>query len=391
VSDILKEIVRKMPDPRLVMYIITCHVDKPLTEKMPDSIYYVPIQAGAALTDKRVCDINDYDGFEEESISDRNQRYSEMTAMHWAGKHIETPYVGIMHYRRRFLLDDNQLKDYLDKGFDIITTESYKLPENINDNYCIAYYGADWKLMWEILERRNPEYLDLAHRLFEQDTIHPCNMNIFKSEIYEEYCDFVFPILNEFYEKSPWKKDVYQRRDVGFIGERLSSLFVEKKRIEGANVIEAPFRDLRSKGWSPEDECDLTDVKAVYEACEKYYEQNNITRCRNMVASYISINSQINDRLINLAYLFKAAIAEQRVLSQTIFEYLPDAWKKDLSTLISMYKALQGIILNASQGSAEAKAMIKEFRNTTGISEVFIKKVCTDLKISESDIEMIIK
>ena len=390
-SDKLKEIVSKMPDPRLIMYIVTCHVDKPLGEQMPDSIYYVPIQAGAALTDKRVCDINDYDGFEEESISDRNQRYSEMTAMHWAGKHIETPYVGIMHYRRRFLLDDNQLKDYLDKGFDIITTGGYKLKQSISADYDKLYYAADWKLMWEVLEERNPEYMDLAKKHFSQDYIHPCNMNIFKSDIYEEYCDFVFPILDEFYKRSPWKVDIYQRRDVGFIGERLSSLFIEKKIEEGCKVYSESFVDLRSKGWVPEDECDLTDSNAVYEACEKYYAQGHIARCRNLVAAYIKNNENCEDQMITLALLFKAAIAEQHILSQTIFEYLPDAWKKDISTLISMYKALQGIILNASQGSVEAKAMIKEFRNTTGISEVFIRAICTNLKICESDIDMIIK
>lgn len=390
-SDKLKEIINNMPDPRLVMYIITCHVDKPLTEKMPDSIYYVPIQAGAALTDKRVCDINDYDGFEEESISDRNQRYSEMTAMHWAGKHIETPYVGIMHYRRRFLLDDNQLKDYLDKGFDIITTNEYPLPENVNDNYLAAYYGADWKLLWEILEERNPEYIDIAKAQFARDHIHPCNMNIFKSEVYKEYCDFVFPILNEFYERSPWKKDTYQRRDVGFIGERLSSLFVEKKRAEGALVIEAPFRDLRSKGWSPEEECDLSDYAAVYKSCEKYYAIDNITRCRNLVAGALGVNGIEDARIRDLAFLFKAALEEQKVLPETIFEYLPDAWKKDLETLINMYTALRGIVNSAASGSVEALDMVKEFRKMTRISDIFMVQVGKSLKLSDADIELLIK
>lgn len=390
-SEKLQEIVKNMSDPRLIMYVVTCHVDKPMEEAMPDSIYYVPIQAGAALTEKRVCEINDYDGFED-SISDRNQRYSEMTAMYFAGKHIETPYIGIIHYRRRFLLDDATLKKHLDEGFDIITTEEYPLPEIVNDNYRVAYYGADWDLLLEILERRNPEYMEIARKQFNRDHIHPCNMNIFRSEVYKEYCDFVFPILDEFYQRSPWKKDTYQRRDVGFIGERLSSLFVEKKRIEGAKVIDAPFRDLRSKGWTPEDECNLADFDRVYEACEKYYKQDNITRCRNLVAGALDNGGINDDRIRDLALLFKAALEEQRVLPQTIFEYLPDDWKNSLSTLRQMYSSLGGILKLASGGSEQAINMYREFIASTGLSNVFIGQLCRNLGMTdEKQIEAIVE
>ena len=111
---------------RLAMYIICCHVDKPMEEGDLKSKYNIPLQAGAALTDKRICDLNDYDGFDD-SISDRNKRYSEMTAMYWIGKHINTEYVGVGHYRRRFLLSDSELDKYMDKGFDIISSILIKL------------------------------------------------------------------------------------------------------------------------------------------------------------------------------------------------------------------------------------------------------------------------
>ena len=112
---------------RLKMYVVCCHVDKPMEEGDLKSVYNVPIQAGAALTDKRICKLNDYDDFPE-SISDRNKRYSEMTAMYRIGALNDSEYVGITHYRRRFLLSDKQLEEYMDKGFDIITTKSYPLP-----------------------------------------------------------------------------------------------------------------------------------------------------------------------------------------------------------------------------------------------------------------------
>ena len=49
----------------LKLYVVSSHVDKPLKVKIENSKYEVPIQAGAALTEKRICEVNDYDGFFE--------------------------------------------------------------------------------------------------------------------------------------------------------------------------------------------------------------------------------------------------------------------------------------------------------------------------------------
>ena len=374
---------------RLAMYIICCHVDKPMEEGDLKSKYNIPLQAGAALTDKRICDLNDYDGFDD-SISARNKRYSEMTAMYWIGKHINTEYVGIGHYRRRFLLSDSELDKYMDKGFDIITTKSYPLPEIVTENYRVTYYSKDWDLFMEILEKYAPDDMDLAHEVFAKDHIHPCNMNIFNADTYREYWEYVFPVLDEFYKRSPWKKDVYQRRDVGFIGERLSSLFVEKKIREGARVYEAPFRDLRSKTWSPEDECDPGDFDAVYKACEKFYLADDITKCRLMVAEAIK-NGGINDnRMRTLLYLFRAAVKEQSLYTETFLEYLPQQWKKDLNTLVSAFEGV-GVLAKILSGGVnpEAKAMYDEFMNATGFSEAVFKMQCEMSGVSEVTYELV--
>ena len=78
---------------KLIRYVVFSHVDKPTKVEIPKSKYEVSIQAGAALTDKRICEFNDHDGFTD-SISDRNGRYSECTAIFWIGKHVESEYVG---------------------------------------------------------------------------------------------------------------------------------------------------------------------------------------------------------------------------------------------------------------------------------------------------------
>lgn len=370
-----------MSNKRLNMYIIGCHVDKPLEEADLQSKYNIRIQAGAALTDKRIYELNDHDDFED-SISDRNQRYSEMTAMYWIGKHIESDYVGIAHYRRRFLLSDAELDQYMNEGFDIITTKSYPLPEIVSDNYRICYYSSDWELFLDILNEFHPEDIALSEKVFAKDHIHPCNMNIFSAEAYKEYCDWIFPMLNAFYERSPWKTDTYQRRDVGFIGERLSSLFVEKYMAAGKRVIEAPFRDLKSATWTPTMECALTDFDGIYRACQKYYLQNNITRCRELISKALENGGFSHEKVREISQLFRAGVKEQHTYPLTFYEYLPDMWKKDLDTLLAAYNGVGTIMKIASGGvTLEVQALYKDFVATTGFTDVIFKHWCDRLKL----------
>lgn len=378
-----------MSNKRLNMYIIGCHVDKPLEEPDLQSKYNIRIQAGAALTDKRIYELNDHDDFEE-SISDRNQRYSEMTAMYWIGKHIESDYVGIAHYRRRFLLTDDKLDQYMDEGFDIITTNSYPLPEIVSDNYRISYYTADWELFLDILKEFHPEDMALSEKVFAKDHIHPCNMNIFSAKAYEEYCDWMFPMLDAFYKRSPWKTDTYQRRDVGFIGERLSSLFVEKYMADGKKVIEAPFRDLKSATWTPEMECELTDFDGIYRACQKYYLQNNITRCRELISKAVNNGGIYHEKIRETLQLFRAGVKEQHTYPLTFYEYLPDMWKKDLDTLLAAYNGVGTIMKIASGGiTDEVKALYKDYVATTGFSDAVFKHWCERLKIDDAVYDLV--
>ena len=39
----------------LKLYVVKSHVDKPIETEIKNSKYEIPIQAGAALTDKRIC------------------------------------------------------------------------------------------------------------------------------------------------------------------------------------------------------------------------------------------------------------------------------------------------------------------------------------------------
>ena len=110
----------------LTTIIVGCHKDKALKNAPALNPWEIQVQAGAALTDIRIYPQNDHDDFPE-SISDRNQRYSEMTAIWWAYHHINTPYIGIEHYRRRFSISPQELEDELNNGVDVITLKKVDL------------------------------------------------------------------------------------------------------------------------------------------------------------------------------------------------------------------------------------------------------------------------
>lgn len=361
---------------KLSMYVICCHVDKMLQDEIPNSKFDVLIQAGAALTDMRICELNDMIGLED-NISDRNQRYSEMTAMYWIGNNIQSDYIGITHYRRRFLLSDEELEHYMEEGFDILATVFGPSEGAVDDNYCHAYYGYDWKLYMDILAEFAPEDKEFALELYSRPYIHPCNMGIFSAKMYKEYCEWAFPMLDAFYKRSAVKTDTYQRRDVGFIGERMTSLFIEKKKRQGAVVHEVPHKEFRSNNWTPEQECDLSDYDEVYQRCALYFDKNDITKCRRLVAGALNHGGQKDARIQKLTILFKIALEEQKVLPETLFDYLPLQWRSNLETVLATIDGFSTIVtLMYVNQTPEVVTMFDEFITRTGFSDVAIDTIC---------------
>ena len=365
--------VKNQVSKRIMMYIVCCHADKLVQDTIPSSKYDVFIQAGAALTDKRVCEINDMDNLPG-NISDRNQRYCEMTALYYIGQNIKSDYVGISHYRRRFLITDDELDKMMDEGFDIITSPLYHVEKNIDEKYQEDHYGYDWKLLMDIIDELSPDDKAFALSQYSKSEFHPCNMNIFSANIYKEYCDWIFPLLDEFYKRSCTKTDMYQRRDIGFIAERLSSLFIEKKRIQGAKIVECPYKEYNSSKWEPADVCNLSDYQEVYNKCEEFYARNDILKCRRLVAGALGCGGASDRRLYNLALIFKIALEEQKTLPMTMFEYMPEMWRKDLKTLLSTFDGLCQILnVLKTNSSPEAAEIYRDFITQTGFSDITIE------------------
>ena len=359
-------------DNRLKLYIVCSHVDKLMEQDYPKSVYEYQIQAGAALTDKRICELNDHDGFPE-SISDRNSRYSEVTAMWWIGKHLDTPYVGIEHYRRRLALTDEDIAKYMDKDIDIITTLPIQMSWSVEDNCRNEFWSADWDLFMSIIEEMAPLDLEFARECFAGNMIYCYNINIFKSELYRDFCEWAFPMLDAFYRRSPEKTDVMQHRDVGYIAERLSHLFVMKMKKMGKRVAEAGVIRLQSSDWQPEKECDLADPGEVWKACDRLYRQNRIRECNMMLAEALKRSGSEDERLRVLSDILSIAVLERRELPLTMHEYLPQELRQDLNTLTAVYDGFRKIVLLwHERDDDETAKLLSDYMKLTHFSTIAV-------------------
>ncbi len=358
---------------KLKIYVVKCHTDKALNEIPPRSKYEIDIQAGAALTDKRICDTNDHDGFPD-SLSGRNMRYSEATAMYWIYRHIkDEEYIGIAHYRRRLKMSDNELEQYMNRGIDLITTNPITMNCSIREGHCTLNYAYDWEVFMDILKETEPEEYNFDHAIFEDRLFHPGNINIFRSELYKAFSDWCFPILNEFYKRVPEKTDIYRKRDVGFIAESLSHLFVMKLIRDGKKVVEVPLLQLKSNNWIREEACDYNNPDTVIDTCNSLYKQGKILQCSQIISYYETNRYPKDMRITKISQILFVSQEEQRVLPQTMHDYLPKAFRSDIYTLTYTWTALEKAVkTHLSFNNIESSDILRDFLDLTHFSDIAV-------------------
>lgn len=350
-------------------YVISCHKDKALNESSPFSEYDCQIQAGAALTDKRICPLNDLDGFPE-SISDRNARYCELTAMFYISKHIESDYVAISHYRRRLDISDESFRNLVSQGVDIITSEAHSFTLPLSELYRKLHYSADWDLFMDILRQRDSEDFDYDLNVFSRTTFHGANLHIFKADLYRQFSEWAFPILDIYYKNSPPKADTYQNRDVGFIAERLSHLFVSKAIRDGLNVVEVPILEISSS--SPRHTFD--NASEVLAECNDLYRKGTITLCGDIIKEALK-NKMIDDNILDAGELFSLANREMNLgQTRSLHDYLPKELRSDLDTLLGTYRGLKKIAdICAAAQTGEAFKLLQQYIDVTGFSRLVVE------------------
>ncbi len=207
---------------KIHIYEVRSHVDQRLIEETPDFKWEIPIQAGAALTRAKVCGIQDNIG---DNISEKNREYCELTALYWIWKNDTSDYLGLCHYRRHFQLDWDIIRRLEHSDIDVVLTIPILNFPSVREVYENDHMIEDWDIMLEVIERFEPTYRKAAEIVQSGQYYYGYNMFIMRREILDNYCKWLFPILDYCERYCGKKKDSYQNRYLGFMAERLLTIY----------------------------------------------------------------------------------------------------------------------------------------------------------------------
>lgn len=225
---------------------------------------YKPLQVGSANCSSRLTMLQDDDG---ESISNLNKSFCEMTGIYWAWKNDRTSdYIGFSHYRRLFSFKNNtgqkvdahgmiyadQIEEDFEQRFgldafnvkNVVLKYDMVLPhyfdvtiidgiKSVREQYASSpsHHVQHLDLVSQIIGSTSPGDLKYLKEVFDGKYFYPANMFVMSRQLFDSYCEWIFPILFRLEKKiDVMGLGAAERRAVGFIAERLLTVFVLKQR-----------------------------------------------------------------------------------------------------------------------------------------------------------------
>lgn len=239
----------------MTVYVIT---HKQFNELYP-SKGYQKLLVGAKNNRKNV-PFDEQDSFllddTGDNISDRNDRFCELTGLYWIWKNIHNDdNVGIVHYRRYFgtypatflgkvreysaglmgrqlQIISTEALDSLLNDYDVVvtnnqTTVPYGDPQMVWQEYASAHYLNDLEITRDVIISQFPEYEKTFQQVIHGKRYHHYNMMYTTRSNFNRYCEWLFSILFKVEQRiNVDQYDSYQRRIFGFLSERLMDVWL---------------------------------------------------------------------------------------------------------------------------------------------------------------------
>lgn len=183
-----------------------------------------------------------------DNITEKNPSYCELTALYWIWKNDKnSDIVGIEHYRRQFLspkiqifknkyLDSLEIEEKLKRYDAIVARKWYTKKSNLDESIkCSENHKYDDFIILEniIKNNYNDYYNTYKNIIYNSKGFNPFNMIICNKEIYDNYCNWIFRVIEDVEEKI----DVSNRtgnlkRVFGYMSEILLTVWLEKNNIK---------------------------------------------------------------------------------------------------------------------------------------------------------------
>jgi hypothetical protein len=211
---------------------------KPFTA--PASDVYLPIQVGRALSERSLDFRGDDTG---QNISALNESFCELTAMYWLWKNWTADVYGLAHYRRYFrgkagaglkhgdhwILSEKEAATYLGRADVIVPLKRRYVIETVRGQYAHAHHEADLETLRAVLSGYSPSSVSAFDRVMARRSLVLCNMFLTRAAHFDQYCNWLFPILFESMQQIDWRSyGSTQRRVFGYLGERLFNVWLEE-------------------------------------------------------------------------------------------------------------------------------------------------------------------
>ncbi len=224
-KDALKSLeVNDVTKHNLTIYSAKSPFDRILNNCPESKAWEKDIQVGAALVEERVSAITDFDG---DNISLKNKQYNEMTALYWLWKHAKDDYIGLCHYRRKFDLTEADVNKICDSVIDVIITAPIINIPDVKYMFGKNHVDSDWDVFGDAVKAISPEYIEDYHRLGDGILYVPYNMVIMKRKVLCAYCEWAFRVFQYVEDHTPKREeDTYQRRNIGFLSERVMTVWL---------------------------------------------------------------------------------------------------------------------------------------------------------------------
>lgn len=216
--------------PRIQVYSVNSCMDIKLTQEYETPKWMIPIQVGAGVVEIENCKVRDDSG---ENISYKNSNYCELTALYWIWKNrmvsgcsdSEWDYYGLFHYRRLLDIKEEDLYRLVENDVDVILPFPTIHEPDIKEHHARYVQESDWQAMLQALQELAPEYAEAYCDIFAQEYMYNYNMLVAKRAVLEDYCAWLFPILERTEELSVPKGSKRTDRYIGYLGENLLTLY----------------------------------------------------------------------------------------------------------------------------------------------------------------------
>ena len=232
--------------------------------RMPKDSMYLPVHVGAAGKDS-IGFTRDDSG---DNISDLNPEFCELTGLYWAWKNLDADYLGLVHYRRYFcgkrsrksviqrhllktdpytrILNSKELDFLLDNYKIILPAKRRYVIETLYSHYIHTHQVEEFNKTSDILKKDYPQFVRSYNRVMNRTWGYMFNMMIMPKDLVDEYCTWVFDILNKLRKEiDNSDRSDFEKRYPGRVAELLFNVWIEYKMETGdiavSDIAELPF------------------------------------------------------------------------------------------------------------------------------------------------------